>query len=69
MPSCCVCADFGDIAALPRPLLGMSARKMRDYVEYTADFLLQGLGVSAYYKKKNPVRVQARSHLHTLNRA
>ncbi|TFK90040.1 putative ribonucleoside-diphosphate reductase small chain B [Polyporus arcularius HHB13444] len=40
--------------ALPRPLNGMSAALMRDYVEYVADFLLTELGYPAYYGKMNP---------------
>lgn len=42
-------------AALPRPLNGMNASLMRDYVEYVADFLLTELGYTVHYGKSNPV--------------
>ncbi|KAI0698727.1 putative ribonucleoside-diphosphate reductase small chain B [Earliella scabrosa] len=41
-------------AALPRPLVGMNAVLMRDYVEYVADFLLKQLGVAILFGKSNP---------------
>ena len=40
--------------ALPRPLNGMNAELMRDYVEYVADFILTELGYPVHYGKANP---------------
>ena len=34
----------------------MNVQRMHEYVEYTADFLLKGLGFPPRYGKANPVR-------------
>jgi ribonucleotide reductase beta subunit family protein with ferritin-like domain len=40
--------------ALPVSLLGMNAKSMSEYIEYTADYLLAELGYEKLYKTKNP---------------
>ena len=37
----------------------MNCALMRDYVEYTADFLLAGLQLAPIYGKRNPVSNEA----------
>lgn len=40
--------------AIPVKLIGMSSEMMSQYVKYTADQLLVGLGYNKFYKEKNP---------------